>query len=264
MGLYVWRAHLSRAELTLPQAQPGLACEQTEQSPVLSALRPGSEPFPVEIIAAPDDDSAKVQVYGEGVRIGQIVEQQPALLRLLLRTGPPGSRFRATARVSLPSLSADVHSDRSTESGSSEDRFRNAALRAMIPRPELLEKWLRAGPGERRLINLSTPAEHAVVLEGRTAAQDALRALAEAKGFYTGKGTVNILHESDRERPGVPLLGFAVKGKLVGTLVARASEAEEPIFAAVAQGKISAVRVDVEQDPVGDHSYYATARLLLR
>src|SRR5690349_13125392 len=139
MGLYVWRAHLSRAELSLPHAEPGLACEQTEQNGGLSALRSRGGHFPVEIVAAPEEDTAKVQVYQDGVRIGQVIEQQPALLRLLLRTGPPGSRFRATAKVLVPSRSPDGQSDRSPSSGSGESLFRSAAMRAMIPRPELLE-----------------------------------------------------------------------------------------------------------------------------
>lgn len=236
----------------LPFAEPGLAVvgshyfeENIGKVPVEAA--------DFQVVAAPDDKWGKVQVFWQGLRIGNLSMdelQERALLKILLKMGPAGTVFAVVGKtleeraVDLNVKGSKLHSRR--------------RVRIMIPVPERLDRWCEAAPADRAGIQLSEPKTVQVRLKGQGTVQETLERLAAGTDEYQGTANISVSAETSGKYKGIPVLTCDVKGDVVGVVGGRYREEESELFDAVLDRGLKTVGLKVRRSTFGGNALYST------
>lgn len=241
----------SVAAIRLPYAEPGI---QTTGSHYfeenIAKVPPGR--LELQLIAAPDADWGKIQVFWEGLRIGDLSldeQQERIMLSALSQMGPTGTVFTSQGET-REERAMDLNVKGSQLKG-------RTRVRALIPRPERLQEWVKTPVEHRGNLKLSEPTTVKMRLKGQGAVQSALGALTRGKDDYTGSATITVGAEASGKYKGNPSLTFMAGNAIVGTVGGRYLAEEPELFQAVERG-LKKVQLVVRRSSFGDNGWYST------
>ncbi len=132
-------------------SEPGLKVTGSHYFEENIAKVPSGSPE-YQIVATPEERWGKVQVFWQGLRIGQLrldAQQERHMLKVLSLLGPAGTVF-GPAGVTTEEIAVELSARTSTLQA-------RTGVQLMMPHPGRLERWAKAGPGEKGWILLPEP-----------------------------------------------------------------------------------------------------------
>jgi hypothetical protein len=241
----------SNSSVRLPYAEPGIQTTGSHYFEENIAKVPPGRPE-LQLIAAPDADWGKIQVFWEGLRIGNLSldeQQERVMLNALSQLGTTGTVF---------TVQGETREERAMDLNVKDSQLKaRTRVRALIPRPQRLQEWVKTPVEHRGNLKLSEPTTVKIRLKGQGAVQSALGALTGGKDDYIGSATITVGTEPSGKYKGNPSLTLMAGNAVVGTVGGRYLAEEPELFKAVESG-LKNVQLVIRRSSFGDNEWYST------